>query len=394
MPWKVSHAVDQRKQLLLDYEQGEPIAELGRRFEVSRQTVYKWLDRYRQSGEDGLADRSPAPHRHPQQCPEAVRERVLALRAEHARWGPRKLRAYLERHQPGPGWPAASTIGDWLRAEGLSHPRRKRRRTPPMSAPLSHATAAHHLWCADFKGWFRTADGARIDPFTVTDAATRFLIRCVAVEKTDTARVRAVMEAAFREHGMPLGIRTDNGAPFASPAPAGLSRLALWWIRLGIRHERIEPGEPQQNGRHERFHLTLQQETAAPPAASRAAQQRLFQSFQEIYNRQRPHQALQYETPQDRYQPSPRAFPSRLPEPEFPSGAMLRRVAVHGDLKWRGERVFVSEVLAHEPVGLRRADDRYWAAYYGPVLLGWLDDRELRFVPAHRPPADLQSEQG
>jgi len=184
---------------------------------------------------------------------------------------------------------------------------------------------AHHL--------FTVTDA----PFTVTDAATRYLIRCVAVEKTDTARVRAVMEAAFLEHGMPLGIRT-----------AGLSRLALWWIRLGIRHERIEPGEPQQNGRHERFHLTLQQETAEPLAASRAAQQRLFQSFQEIYNRQRPHQALHYETPQDRYQPS------RLPEPEFPAGAMLRRVAVHGDLKWRGERVFVSEVLAHEPVGLRR----------------------------------------
>jgi transposase len=186
MPWKVNDAVDQRAQLLLEYQRGEDIAELGRRYGISRQTIYKWLERYCQFGQDGLADRSRAPKSHPQQRAEQIRDAVRELRAEHARWGPRKLRAYLEKHCPAQAWPAASTIGEWLREEGLSHARRKRRRTPPMS----HATAPHHLWCADFKGWFRTADGARIDPFTVTDAATRYLIRLVAVEKTDTARAR------------------------------------------------------------------------------------------------------------------------------------------------------------------------------------------------------------
>jgi transposase InsO family protein len=394
MPWKVNNAVDQRKQLFIEYQQGEQIAELGRRYGVSRQTVYKWLERYSQQGEDGLQDRTSAPGRHPQQCSEAIRERVLQLRQQHTRWSPRKLRAYLQARRPEQHWPAASTIGDWLREEGLAHARRRRRRTPPMSQPLSHAQQPNQLWCADFKGWFRTKDGERIDPLTVTDAATRYLLRCVSVDKSDGPHVRAVMEAAFREFGLPQAIRTDNGPPFASPAPAGLSRLAMWWIRLGIRHERIEPGEPQQNGRHERMHLTLKQETASPPGATRAAQQRMFLSFQEIYNQQRPHEALHYATPQDLYQPSPRVFPSRLPELAFPAGAVLRRVAMHGDVKWRGERLFISEVLAHEPLGLVRSDDRYWAAYYGPVLLGWLDDHKRRFLPAHRPPPDLQSDQG
>ena len=394
MPWEVKDVVEQRKQLLVEYEQGESIAELGRRYGVSRQTVYKWIERHHQQGDDGLEERSRAPGRHPQQCPEVVREQVLDLRQRHARWGPRKLRAYLKTHQPNQPWPATSTSGDWLRQEGLARPRPKRRRTPPMSQPLSHASSPNQLWCADFKGWFRSADGTRIDPLTITDAATRYLIRCVTVEKTDGPSVRAVMEAAFRQYGMPQAIRTDNGPPFASAAPAGLSRLAMWWIRLGIHHERIEPGQPQQNGRHERFHLTLAQETASPPAATKAAQQRLFQSFQDVYNDQRPHEALDYQTPGSCYYCSPREFPSRLPDPEFPPGAVFRRVAMHGDLAWRGERIFISEVLAHEAVGLLPAGDRYWAVYYGPVLLGWLDNPRSRFLPAHRPPHDLQSEQG
>ena len=263
-----------------------------------------------------------------------------------------------------------------------------------MSQPLSHAVAANQLWCADFKGWFRTGDGERVDPLTMTDAATRYLIRCVAVEKADGPRVRMVMEAAFREYGLPEALRTDNGAPFASPAPAGLSRLAMWWIRLGIRHERIEPGEPQQNGRHERFHLTLKQETASPPCATRSGQQRSFLRFQKIYNQLRPHEALAYETPQSRYVGSARPFPARLPEPEFPSGVVLRRISLHGALKWRGQRTFISEVLAHEPVGLLRADDRYWEMYYGPVLLGWFVAVSHSFHPSHRRPRDLESEQG
>jgi len=394
MPWKVKEAVQLRAELIKQYLQGEPIAELSRSYEVSRQTIYKWIERFEQGGKAALADQSRAPLHHPQQCEARLREQVFALRREHASWGPRKLLAYLERRQPSAAWPATSTIGEWLREEGLAQPRRKRRRTPPMDAPLAHANEPNQVWCADFKGWFRTGDGERIDPFTLTDAASRYLLRCIAVPKTDGPRVKAVLEAAFREFGLPLAIRTDNGPPFASPAPAGLSRLALWWIRLGIRIERIAPGEPQQNGRHERFHLTLKQDTAMPPAPDRSGQLAAFRRFIRIYNGERPHEALAYRTPEQCYTASTRRFPARLPEPEFPSGCVLRRVSQQGSFRWRGERTFLSEVLGHEPVGLLQTSDRYWRMYYGPVLLGWFDDDSRHVYPAHRPPADLQSDQG
>lgn len=390
MPWEVKEPVEQRKQLLEEYQQGEGVAELGRKYGVSRQTIYKWMERFRQHGDQGLQDLPRAPRRHPQQLDASIRDKVLELRHQHARWGPRKLKAYLAAEDPQTVWPATSTIGDWLREEGLAHRRRLRRRTPAMTQPLSHAAAPNQVWCADFKGWFRTADGQRIDPLTVTDAATRYLLRCVSVDKSDGPHVRAVMEAAFREFGMPEAIRTDNGPPFASVAPGGLSRLAMWWLRLGIRHERIEPGCPQQNGRHERFHLTLKQETAAPPAATRAAQQRAFEQFRHVYNGQRPHEALGYRTPASLYAASPRLFPARLAELEYPAGVVMRKICQQGSVKWSGHRTYISEVLAREWVGLLRADDRYWELYFGPVLVGWLHPAASVFHPAHRPPRDLE----
>lgn len=394
MPWKVKEVVEQRSELIEQFLKREGISELSREHGVSRQTIYKWIARFREEGEAGLADRRRAPRHHPNACGEEIREAVLDLRREHSRWGPRKLKAYLEEEQPEMVWPAWSTIGSWLREEGLVQRRRIRRRTPPQSEPLGHARAPNQVWCADFKGWFRTGDGTRIDPLTVTDAATRYLLRCTAVEKTDTEHVQAVLEAAFREYGIPEAIRTDNGPPFASAAPAGLSRLGLWWIRLGIRQERIAPGKPQQNGRHERFHLTLSQETADPPAATRREQLQIFGRFQILYNQKRPHEALDNATPASRYVASSRRYPARLPEPQFPDGAVLRRISQQGSLKWRGERTFLSEVLGRQYVGLLRADDRYWETYYGPVLLGWFDSYAHRFHPAHRRPKDLQSEEG
>jgi len=394
MPWEVKDAVEQREQLVGEYEIGESIAELSRRYRVSRQTIYKWIERWEANREAGLQDRSRAPHHHPQQCAEGIRSQVLELRYAHARWGPRKLRAFLNKQQPNEKWPATSTIGEWLRQEGLAQRRRARRRTPPMSQPLAHATEPNQLWCADFKGWFLVQDGDRVDPLTMTDAATRYLLRCTVVEKTNGTKVRAVMEAAFREYGMPEAIRTDNGPPFASVGPAGLSRLSMWWIRLGIRPERIEPGEPQQNGAHERFHLTLKQETASPPHANRVSQQRAFGAFQKVYNEQRPHEALQYETPASRYVASARQYPARLPDLAFPTGAVMRRVSGQGSIRWRGERTFISEVLGHETVGLCRVSDDYWQMYYGPVAVGWFESRHRRFYPAHRPPKNLETDQG
>ena len=269
MPWKVSGVVERRKQFLAEYGSGEwTMRNLCQAYGVSRPTGYAVLRRYAEGGELGLEERSRAPARHANQTAREVEEQVLGLRRQHPRWGPRTLKSRLEKLQPQVSWPAASTIGSMLDREGLTQHRRQRRRTEPYRQPLAAATEPNRIWCADFKGWFRTADGERIDPLTISDACSRYLLRCQAVEKMDTVRVQAIFEAAFRECGLPLAIRTDNGAPFASRAVAGLSRLAVWWMKLGIVPERIERGHPEQNGRHERMHRTLKEETASPPAAS------------------------------------------------------------------------------------------------------------------------------
>lgn len=283
--------------------------------------------------------------------------------------------------RPEAEWPAASSIGELLKREGLIQARRTRRETPPYTEPLAHASAPNQVWCADFKGWFYCGDGVRCDPFTVTDAWSRYLLRCRATEKTDGPHVRAVMEAVFREYGLPEAIRTDNGSPFASRAPGGLSRLSMWWLQLGIRHERIEPGCPQQNGRHERMHRTLKQETASPPAATRSRQQQAFLDFERLYNEQRPHEALEGKTPAELYVGSARCYPARLPELEYPRGVHLRRISQQGSLKWRSERTFLSEVLARQRVGLLETEEEFFEVYYGPLLIGWFDGRAHLFEP-------------
>ena len=302
---------------------------------------------------------------------------VLELRQAHMRWGPRKLKRILERDEPGRSWPATSTIGSLLKREGLVVARKKRWHT----APLAHAGEANRVWCADFKGWLRAQDGQRIDPLTISDAHSRYLLRCQAVEKTDTFRVQAIFEAAFREHGMPQAIRTDNGAPFVSRALLGLSRLAVWWIKLGILPERIQPGHPEQNGRHERMHRTLKQEVASPPAANRRAQQKDMDRFRNEYNELRPHEALGMQTPASVYRPSLRRFPERLPEVEYPGSMLVRSVRPHGHFRWKKQDVFLSEVLWGEEIGLLPEDDRWFTIYFAHLPLARFDSRKLEVTP-------------
>jgi transposase InsO family protein len=374
MPWKESKALDERKRFIEEWEKGEEdVAELCRQYGITRQTGYKWAKRYAEEGEEGLGERSRTPHYCPNAISQAVTAAIVELRRRHPRWGPRKLRAYLQQHQPERSWPATSSIGELLNREGLTHPRRRRRRTPLYSEPLGHAQAPNQVWCADYKGWFCCADGARCDPLTISDAFSRYLLRCRSVRKTDGVEAQAVFEAVFREYGLPEAIRTDNGPPFASRAPAGLSRLSMWWIRLGIRHERIEPGCPEQNGRHERMHQTLKQQTASPPEGNLRRQQQALAHFQREYNQERPHEALQYRTPASLYVASARVYPPRLPELEYPPEAQLRRISQQGSVKWQGGRAFVSEVLARQEVGLVEVEEDLMEVYYGPVFLGWLD---------------------
>jgi len=360
---------------------GKSKVELSEAYGVSRKTVYKWLARFEQDGRAGLADQNQAPHSSPQAIDEKTAAEIIAERQKYPTYGARKIRLRLQRSQPQRRWPAASSIGELLKREGLVHPRQKRRKTPPYSQPLAHATAPNQVWSVDFKGWFHCGDGERCDPLTVSDAFSRYLLRCRATDKSDGVHVRAVMEAVFREYGLPEAIRTDNGAPFASRAPGGLSRLSMWWLRLGIRQERIEPGRPQQNGRHERLHRTLKQETAQPPAANRRKQQEAFVRFEQSYNHERPHEALEGKTPADLYTGSANKYPARLPELEYPAGVHLRRISQQGSLKWKMERTFLSEVLARETVGLLETEEEFFEVYYGPLLIGWLDGRSHVFEP-------------
>jgi transposase InsO family protein len=367
--------MDERGLLILDYCKGEmSIAELCRRYGVSRKTGYKWIARYEAEGLAGLLDRSHAPVCCPHRMDASVRERVLAVRSAHPTWGPKKVRAWLADRAPRRHWPAASTIGTLFDAAGLTI-RRRRRRGVPESAPFNACNAANDVWTVDFKGWFRTADGERCDPLTLSDAHSRYLLRCQAVERPNDASVWPIFEAAFREFGLPKAVRSDNGPPFASLAAGGLSRLSVRLIKTGIIPERIEPGKPQQNGRHERFHLTLKRDTASPPAANRRSQQRRFDAFRKIYNEERPHEALGQTPPARHYATSLRRYSGRLKEPEYPDGVHVRRVRTNGEIKWRGELVFVSEVLAGEPIGYQESDDGTWALRYGPIALGSIDHR-------------------
>jgi putative transposase len=374
--------MEQKLRFVFEYDQGErTMTELCQRHEISRETGYVWLRRYRAYGLAGLAEHSRAAQRHPNQTPEPIERMVLELRQAHMRWGPRKLKRVLERDEPGRVWPSVSTIGALLKREGLVVARRKRTRTAPYSEPLAHANESNRVWCADFKGWFRTGDGQRIDPLTISDAYSRYLLRCQNVEKTDTTRVQAIFEAAFREYGMPEAIRTDNGPPFATSAISGLSRLAVWWIKLGIVPERIAAGHPEQNGRHERMHRTLKQEVAEPPAANRRKQQQALDEFRQEYNEVRPHEALQMRTPGSVYEPSARAFPARVPEPEYPDTMVVRSVRHQGIFRWKKHDVFLSEVLWGERVGLLPEDDRWFTIYFANVPIAQFDSGRLRVKP-------------
>jgi putative transposase len=381
MPWKATCPMDERMRFIAAWlAETDSMSVLCRRFGVSRKTGYKWRTRYTADGPAGLQERSHAPHRQAQALAPSVERTILAVRAVHPHWGPRKLRAWLE-HRHGT-WPAASTIGGWLQRAGLTVPRRRRRRAGP-AGTCTAPGGANDVWAADFKGWFRTGDGRRCEPLTISDVHSRYLLRCQVVPAANLERVRPLFEATFREFGLPRVLRTDNGAPFAAASPTGLSRLAVWWIRWGIWPERIAPGHPEQNAEHERLHRTLKLETATPPRATLRGQQRAFDGFRQLYNEERPHEALNQQPPARWYTPSARAYPERLPALEYPESYIVRRAHPSGEIKWRGGRVLISQCLAGEPIGLEEVADGCWRVWFGPVALGGLDARHPWRLQAH-----------
>lgn len=369
MPWEEICSMDARMSFLVQVnESDESFAALCRRYGISRKTGYKWVERYEQQGPAGLKDRPPLAIHHPDRVPEALVDILVATRKEHPFWGPKKLRAWLLQHRPEHLWPAASTIGDKLQDHGLIRPRRRRVRAPMSLDPLAPTHQANDTWCVDFKGHFALGDKTRCHPLTLTDQHTRYLLKCEGFTEPRFEPVRHHFELAFREYGVPARIRSDNGPPFATVGMGGLSKLSVWWIQLGIIPERIEPGKPQQNGRHERMHKTLKEETTQPSCATMVEQQRRFDRFRRIYNDERPHEALGQKTPASRYCTSPRSLPDKLCPPAYPETMKLRRVDSCGRICFFGKHLF-SRLLANQPVGLEPIDEDTWAVHYGPVLL-------------------------
>jgi putative transposase len=374
--------MDQRVAFIADWLRDEwTMTELVERYQISRKSGYKWVARYEADPEHGLAERSRAPHVHGRARADDIRAAVLALRRRHPHRGPKKLRAMLLERTPAGDWPAASTMGDWLRHADLSQPRRRTRYVVPLTQPLAAAQAANDVWSADFKGWFRTADGTRCDPLTVTDACSRFVLCCRIVRPSEHG-ARPWFERTFREYGLPRALRTDNGSPFATTGAGRLSHLAVWWLKLGIQLDRIDPGHPEQNGRHERFHLTLQQETATPPAATPPQQQRRFDRMRREFNTDRPHEALGQQPPARVYVASPRPYPARLEEPWYDATHQVRRVKATGQIRWQGGLVFVSEAVRGETVGVAETERGDWTVRFMHVELGRIDRQTRRFTPA------------
>jgi putative transposase len=378
MPWKETCTMDQRAKFIFEVQRAIlSKAELCRRYGISRPTGDKWLRRYAQGGLPALEDMSCSRHHHANEIPQELAEMIVSLRRRHTSWGPKKLLKLLQEKYPQMVWPARSTIGEILGRAGLTVSRKPRRRTPPYTQPFAACGAPNDLWCADFKGWFRTGDGRRCDPLTVTDSHSRRLLRIVGLTETKFGVVKPIFEAAFREFGLPWAMRTDNGPPFASRGIGGLSRLSVWWLRLGIQPERIAPGKPQQNGRHERMHRTLKAETANPPAKDLRRQQQCFDAFVQEFNHVRPHEALGQNKPGLVYTPSPREY--REPaEVWYPDEMEVRSVKGNGVIHWRGDSVFLGEALGRQRVGLSEVADGCWVVYFCRQALGVVDQRRRK----------------
>jgi putative transposase len=387
VPWSEISPMSQRQEFIELYLKRQcRVSELCAAFGVSEKTGYKWIARYHAEGHAGLTDRSRAPVHSPQRVAADVIERIVGLRKRHPTYGARKLREILSTADASVDWPAPSTIFELLKCRGLVRRRRRRRaRGVPWDAAahgLTPPVAPNDVWAADFKGEFRLASGVFCYPLTISDLFSRYVLGCSALASTASVPARVVFTRVFREFGLPRVLRTDNGVPFAQPNAIGrLSALTVWWIRLGIRPERITPGAPQQNGQHERMHRTLKADATRPAAENLPQQQRRFDQFCTDYNTVRPHESLAMRPPASYYVPSARPFPRRLPPMEYPALRELRLVGSSGAIRFRTRLFFLAGALAGEYVSLEETNDAEWTVSFGPLTLGVLNERRLVFNP-------------
>lgn len=382
MPWMETSPVEQRERFIGDHRlELYAMAELCARYGISRKTGYKWLARFDEGGRLGLRDRSRAPRHCPHRIARAVAAVICAARRQHPTWGPAKLLTWLQPRHPGIEWPAVSTAGDLLARRGLVKKRRRRRQWQHPGVVPATTSQPNDLWTADFKGHFRTRDTLYCYPLTVADQHTRYLLACHGLLSTKGHGVRPIFDRLFREYGLPRAIRTDNGVPFATTGIHGLSQLNVWWLRLGIQHQRILPAHPEQNGAHERMHKTLKGEACRPPQACLARQQRTFNAFRHLYNDERPHAALDNRPPAALYRPSTRAYTGTLPPVEYPGHFLVKRVTNAGTIRLKKRLLFLSNALQQHPVGLEEIDDGIWSIHFCQVLLGRVDERDYVIRP-------------
>lgn len=382
MPWSDLRPMDHRLQFVAAALRAggpdEHFANLCRRFGVSRKTGYKWVERYRTGGAAALVDQSRRPRHSPNATDAASVAALLTLRGRHPTWGGKKLVTVLARRFPTLPVVAPSTAAALLKRHGLITTRRRQRPIAHPGRPTTAMREPNAVWTTDFKGQFPTGDGMLCYPLTIADGATRYLLACRALTSVRVSETRPMFERTFREYGLPDRIRSDNGVPFATTALGRLSALSVWWLRLGILPELIEPGHPEQNGRHERMHRTLKRETLRPPAPTRRGQQRAFDRFVTEFNEERPHEALGQQTPSSLYSASAREYPTRLAALEYPAQCEVRRVSHNGGIRWHNHWVNVSHVLAEEYVAFDEIDDGLWTIHFGRLLLGHFHERLLK----------------
>jgi transposase InsO family protein len=381
MPWKETCAMELKREMINDWLKKEHnITDLSTGYGVSRKTIYKWIERFKLDGFVGLEELSREPLHHPNAIPIEIAEMILDLKRQKMKWGPRKILAKLKNDQPDIPWPSDSTGNNLLKKHGLVFPRKRRLRTPPYTTPFLGCDQPNDVWSADYKGQFKMGNARRCYPLTISDNYSRYLLGCWGLTRSTYEQTKPYFEWAFIHYGLPNAIRTDNGQPFASRGIGGLSKLGVWFIKLGIRPERIDLGCPEQNGRHERMHRTLKEATARPPKANLGEQQTAFDAFLEEYNEERPHEALGQRPPASIHQTSPRIYPVKMRKVEYDSDVTVRFVTNRGCIKWQGDLIFLGEPLSGEYVSLKQVADHRWEIRFSFYLLGHLDETKKKVI--------------
>ncbi len=370
MPWREIKPMDEKLKLISDWLSGNyKITELAESYQISRKTIYKWIGRYQKYSVDGLKDQSRAPLSHPNQTSQEVLKLLIDFKLEHLKWGPKKLVSVLSKKHPTLEFPCASTAQTWLKRNGLVKKRKPRRTVPPYTEPFKGSNKSNASWSIDYKGQFKTKDGLYCYPLTIIDNYSRCLLLCKSLISPNYEDTKRWVDWAFQEYGLPEAIRSDNGVPFAVASLTGLSRLTIDWISLGIKHERIDKGHPEQNGRLERFHRTLKDEATKPPKSNIYEQQQEFERYRQEYNEERPHESLGQITPSELYIKSTRKYPLRRKQPVYDSDLIVRKVKRSGEFSHRNGFYYICQLLEGKYIGIRETKDGFMEVYYYDVLV-------------------------